>query len=299
MSRRGRLLPALVLLLGLVEPASAQVPRYDPLDWSSLQPGPVWSVTGDVLDDGSTAWQAVRLGFAAALPRGEGRWLWLRWRYVSFSTAGAAVSRRWPAAVDSVSAAAGWPGETTVTGWDRPELGMIGRSRLPVLGGGRYALRGALPFADNRLYPLADRGTSLALAWRKEWSGGQGRVRAALTGERVLNFGAAGDDLTDDAFPSLTLLSGEITLSPGRGSVLSVEGTAVHHRGGSLGLAVGRDLGTAWRLDAGWRHDFGNDADRTFRNVFHLRLLAVGGGTAAPEEDREVAEGQGRRGALR
>lgn len=283
--RRGRrraLLTAALLLQGAA--ALAQAPVDLPLPWRQAVDRPTWSLQTRLWDDPAGHRQAVELGATVVWPRGSGHWLWLQWSYASVDLGPGGAAARWPAAVDSAAAADGWPGERIVSGWTRPGVGLLADTRLPLLGAGRLAVGGTLPFSPNRLYPLGERSVGLDLAWRRRRDLGPGDW--AVTLRRQWRFSAAGDELTDDAFPALTTAALDLSFPLG-GCRLAAGGAWAHHRDGRLRLAVDLPLGAGWRVTAGWRRDLAGADRRPFRDLVTVSLRVADAAPAPPAGDDE------------
>ena len=274
---------ATVLLIGLVATiVRAQIPVVRSLPWTSAADRPTWDLVATIRDDPAGNRQAVALGTTVVLPRGPGRWLWLGWGFVAADLGEGGTAARWPAAVDTTAAGDGWPGESVVSGWSRPGVGLLADVRLPLVGGGRLAVGGELPFADNRLYPLAARSVALDLAFRRERRAGPGRWWLGI--RRQWQFGAAGDELTDAAFPSLTRATAGLSLPLGPVTVVG-EGVWAHHRDGLFTLGADVPVGEGWRLAARWQRDLAPAVDRAFRDVVTVTVRIPAGAVPVPAEE--------------
>jgi hypothetical protein len=272
----GRCTLAAVFCSLLASAAGAAAPWDEDLPWPFLDDGRAFRVAASRFDDQATGWNLGVLEIATVLRRDDAGITYLRWPHLNFSSAEQPVLTRWPEAAGE-GAAAGWPGETQVSGWGRPAAGYLGRSTAPLLGPLTYGAELALPFAANALYPFAARSIALRLQVRRAWRlAGDFTLEAG--GGRTLNLGASGDVLSSDAFPGRSELSAGISWIPVSATVV---GLAAAGGGGGrdsrrLQLALSWPLDGEVRLQAGWTHEFADAADRLFRDGFSLGLSLPG-----------------------
>lgn len=186
----------------LAVPAVAFDLWTDDAPWALIDAPAALGVDADVLDDPSSGWHVSAGTLSAVLSRAPDRTAYVRWTHVSAFRPGGALAGRWPgllaAELDSAAAAV-WPGEERVAGWGRPEVGIVGRVGLPLLGASAYAVSVWLPLTDDALYPFAARALSLRLSLRRVAALGGGLALSASAGH-TLSTGMADDVLTGDAF---------------------------------------------------------------------------------------------------
>lgn len=197
-----RILAPALLAAAFAVPASAFDLWTDDAPWTMIDAPAALGVDADVLDDPSSGWHVSAGTLTATLDRVPGRTAYLRWSHVSAFRPGGALAGRWPgllaAEMDSAAAVV-WPGEERVAGWGRPEVGVVGRLRLPLLGASAYAASVWLPLTDDALYPFAARALSLRLSLRRVAALGGGLALGATAGH-TLSTGMADDVLVGDAF---------------------------------------------------------------------------------------------------
>lgn len=272
----GRCALAAVFCSLLASASGAAAPWDDDLPWPFLDDGRAFRLAASRFDDPATGWSLGVLEIATVLRRDDAGLAYLRWPHLNFSSAEQPVLTRWPEAAGE-GAAAGWPGETQVSGWGRPAAGYLGRTKAPWLGPLVCGAELALPFAANALYPFAARSFALRLQVRRAW-----RIAGDFTleagGGRTLNLGASGDVLSSAAFPGRSELSAGIGWKPDSATTLGLAATS---GGGGrdsrrLQLALSWPLNDEVRLQAGWTHEFAGAADRLFRDGFSLGLSLPG-----------------------
>jgi len=203
----------LVLAALLPAAAPAAAPWAEPLPWEAMTGDTGFTFDVQRFDDPESDWQVDAFGLTSVMSQGDVNRIYLRWRHLTFHTAGRSALARWPEAVPPVAEGEtpdlDWPGEDGVSGWGRPELGLLAPLRLPLIGDSLFGGEVALPFAPNALYPFAARSTSVRLALRRAFRLGE-RLSGALVFEQVMNMGAAGEELADEAFPELTVWGGSL-----------------------------------------------------------------------------------------
>jgi hypothetical protein len=292
---RARPIAALVLAcLPLAAPLAAQVPHLDPLPWPDVADtlaARALEVSWDRFDDGESGWSADRVGLTGLLAAGGRARLFLRMHSLGLDTADRPVLARWPQLAGE-DADEGWPGESQVAGFGRPEVGLIGPLRLPLLGDGRYALALGLPVGRDQLYPLAAASMPFRLAWRRDLALG-GAWRAALTGELLQHMDSAREYLEADAFASGHVLSGELGLRAGarRGFLLCWRETRVEGRTSSLaGLRAWLPWGERHALGLAVQRELGGTAGRPFGTLVTVTWRLV----SAPSEEAAPAPAAGR-----
>ncbi|MBC8424181.1 hypothetical protein H8E07_08670 [bacterium] len=213
------------LTLATLLPAAvmAAAPWAEPLPWEAVTGDTGFTFDVQRFDDPDSGWQVDAFGMTSVMHQGEVNRVYVRWRHLDFHTAGRSALARWPEAVppvaDGETPDLSWPGEHSVAGWGRPELGLLAPLSLPLIGDSLFGGEVALPFARNALYPFAARSTSLRLALRRVFRLGE-RLTGALVCERVLNMSAAGEDLADEAFADLTVWGGSLAWRPARSADL-------------------------------------------------------------------------------
>lgn len=180
--------------------AAARTPLVDDPPWHLLDTGRSVSLAASAGIDEASDWSISRTGITTPLPSGADTRAYARWSFVVIDRAASPAAVRWPDIVgpdaDPVDVAE-WNNDVNAAGWDRPEVGLLARTRWPLVGDLDYAVSAWMPFADNGLYPLAVRGISLRAALRK--CVGLGWATAELRAARTEDLGAAGDLLADEA----------------------------------------------------------------------------------------------------
>lgn len=291
-SRTGSTASALLCCL-LTSSVSFAAPGLliETLPWDALDGPSAFEAGFARYEDGRSGWRVDDLGLQHVGTRGEdGRWF-LGWHHLSFSSAELPVLERWPgpAGPDAVE---GWPGESRVAGWGRPEIGLLDRVDLPLIGRSAIGLGAALPFASNTLYPFAARSTSLRLHLRRSIALGDA-WRLHLDAGRVLSIGAAGEELHEDAFSPQTRLGGALEWRrDGRSVHLGWTGQGDDSRRieGRLGWPLDDRVTLAFTAV----HEEADAADRLFgtRYGVSIRILglgAVAGDSADAPPDRPTA----------
>lgn len=197
----------------------AAAPWAEPLPWEAVTGDASFTFDAQRFDDPDSDWQVDAFGVTSVMHQGDANRVYVRWRHLTFHTAGRSALVRWPETVppvdDGETPDLSWPGEHNISGWGRPELGLLAPLRLPLIGDSVFGGEVALPFARNALYPFAARSASVRLALRRAFRLGE-RLTGALVCERVLNMSAAGEDLADEAFPDLTVWGGSLAWRPSR-----------------------------------------------------------------------------------
>jgi hypothetical protein len=293
-SRRRPIAALALACLPLAAPLAAQVPHLDPLPWpdaADTLTARTLEVSWDRFDDGRNGWAADRVGLAGLLSAGGRARLFLRMHFLNLDTAERTALERWPQLAGE-DADEGWPGESQVAGFGRPEVGLIGPLRLPLLGTGRYGLALGLPVGRDQLYPLSAASMPFRLAWRRDLSPG-GSWRAAITGELLQHMDSAREYLEADAFASGHVLSGELGLRGGsrRGLLLCWRETRVEGRTSSLaGLWAWLPWGERHALGLAVQRELGGTAGRPFETLVTLTWRLV----AAPPEETAPAPAAGR-----
>jgi hypothetical protein len=291
--RPGWWLPLLTLpLLWPVSTTRAQIPFLDPLPWSAAADTlgqRALEVSWDRFDDERVHWSADRVGLTGLLAMGERAHLFLRMHFLTLDTADRPALVRWPA-LRGEQADPGWPHEAQVDGFGRPEIGVIGLLRLPLLGPGRYALALGLPSGRDQLYPLSAASMPLRLAWRRDLGGGS-PWQLSLAVEVLQHLDSAHEFLEPAAFPSGVIYSAalgwghgshrrlelgwrESRLEGRRSALLGLQGWLPWGERNACGIAVQRELagsanrpfGTqfsiAWRLISAPAQGQGAERDR-------------------------------------
>lgn len=266
---RTRLLPPL-LLLAAAAAAPAADPWTDAPPWTMLERPVAYAVEADVLDDPASGWHVGAGTLTASLGGGEGRAAYLRWSHLSFARAGGALADRWPELLPAdmdPAAAAAWPGEERLSGWGRPEVGVLGRLSLPLLGPSAYAASAWLPLTDDALYPFAARALSLRLSLRRDLALGAGTVLGLEAGH-TLTAAMADDVLAPEAYAGSDEAALHLSLPLGR---LRLEASYRTGRLGQSGAAASVSLpagpGTA-RL--GLELNDADPAERLYRTRVRL-----------------------------
>ncbi|MBU0743129.1 hypothetical protein KKG45_13370 [bacterium] len=275
---------ALIFLFTCCLPTAPRAaPWAEPLPWDALTDDAGFTFEAQRFDDPDSGWQVDALGMMSVVPHGAVNRVYLRWRHLNFNTGGHSVLARWPETVPPYGEGGqpdlGWPGETAIAGWGRPELGLLAPLRLPLLGASAFCGEVALPFARNALYPFAARSTSLRLALRRPLRLGD-HLTCAVVCEQVMNMAAAGEDLAEAAFPSLTAWGGSLEWSFARAGVLRL--SARDAGGGAsrrLRLTLNLPLGDRRSLALGVMRGLGDAEDRLFATRF---TVAMSIGMAAP-----------------
>ena len=213
---RGVLGPALLLVLSLLllpRAADAQIPYLDRIPWPDLMasfpadataPGgsaaPIDAVMIglDRFWDSDTRWSNSRLGLTGLVAAGKSGQFILRVSYVAFDTGELKMLDRWPD-LRGEDAEPGWPGESRVTGLGRPELGAVGRFRLPALGHWWYGLLVGLPIGRDQLYPMSAASIPIQVDLRKPFQFGA-HFNLALTAGPIWHLDSSREFLDPAAF---------------------------------------------------------------------------------------------------
>jgi hypothetical protein len=289
---------ALTWTLLAAAPAAARSVVVDPPPWRILDDEPTLSVLLDMSDDGDSGWSSSRTGVMFRLrTSGETR-AYARWAHVRYDDAGLDASARWPGIVppeeDSDAAAlaeqADWNVLDRHVGWDRPEFGLLGRTRWPLVGPVSYAVSAWLPFASNELYPYAARSISARFAVRREIAFGE-PLALVLDAFLSRDMAPGGDLLSEDAMSGWTGGGALVRLRPG-GSWLLETGVSTAGSGEAslkvLTLEAGRSLGEDARLRLRIEHLPGDEGDRPFATrVIAVWSLALPGGEETGDETLE------------
>lgn len=268
MSVRPGRLRSPTLLFALLLPAavlSGPAPWSEPLPWDALDTDPGFRCEVQRFDDPDSGWQVDAFALTTVMARGPRNRVYLRWRHLSMHTDGLSVFERWPDAAPDVDGGADpdWPGESAISCWGRPEVGLLAPVALPVVGESVFCGEAALPFARNDLYPFAARSIALRLALRRAVVLGDG-LALSLQAEQVLNMGAAGEDLADDAFPARTALGAALAwTASGRRLVLDGRATG-DGSARRLGLTLTWPLGEDRHLHVGLLRSVADESDRLF-----------------------------------
>ena len=160
--RRWRLslLPWLLLAMA---PAGlrGQVHQLEPLPWAAMadtsgRRGAAVSWQHHL--DPVTEWRADRLGLTLTYPVGVRSVVFVRGGFWRLDTAARRALTRWPRLLltgQEADGEPGWPFESTVTGFDRPEVGVLMPLGLPLLGEGGLGFLAGLPIGHDRpAFPL-------------------------------------------------------------------------------------------------------------------------------------------------
>ena len=282
-----RLTLLLILCLLPAVVCGGQSPRAEPLPWEALERDPGFTFGVQRFDDPDSDWQVDAFTLTSVLAQGERNRLYLRWRYLTLHTDGYPVFARWPDLVPDTEdeVAEDWPGESAVSGWGRPEIGLLAPMALPLLGAGIFCGEAALPFARNDLYPFASRSASLRFALNRPISLGP-ELALGLRAERAVNLGAAGEELGDAAFASRMIWGGALVWRPeGSGRRLELAGRVSGDALRRLGLTIAWPLGEDRRLEFGLLHNFADAADRLYRTRLQLGFsVGLAGADLGPDE---------------
>ncbi len=282
--------PALVSVL-LLLPAlvSAQIPVTDPVPWALLDDGPAVRFTAERFDDGDSGWRAERLGLLSSIPFGAGHRFFLSWRHVAFSSDGLDVLERWPGLVGE-DAPADWPGEDRSVGWGRPGFGVVGVTGMPLLGRTGFAVAAQLPLGSDALYPFSGRSLPLQFQLRRACGGSEG-WRAGLRVGAVLHLDSPGDELSSEAFPTLTVWGGDLGWRGTDGRSLRLDARLVGGGGAHssvLSLRFEVPAGGASRFFLAAARELADDEARAWRTGFQVGwtlLGSVGPDGPGPEDD--------------
>ena len=197
----------------LARQAAAQIPYLDRIPWPDLMASfPTDSTTAsgaaapintvmiglDRFWDTDTRWSTNRLALTGLVAAGKSGQFILRTSYVSFDTAELKMLDRWPD-LRGEDAEAGWPGESRVVGLGRPELGAVGRFRLPALGHWWYGLLVGLPIGRDQLYPMSAASIPIQVDLRKPFQLGA-YFNLALTAGPIWHLDSSREFLDPAAF---------------------------------------------------------------------------------------------------
>ncbi len=154
--------------------------------------------------DPATDWRADRLGLTLTYSVGARSVVLVRGGFWRLDTADRRALARWPHLLqtgEDAEGEPGWPGETTVTGFDRPEVGVLTPLHLPLLGEGGLGLLAGLPVGRDQLYPVSAPCLPLLIEWRRTWRL-LPAVRLGLRAGREQTVASSRDVLVEEAFPS-------------------------------------------------------------------------------------------------
>ena len=280
----------ILLFVAMPRTAPAAAPWTEPLPWDALASEPGFTFDAQRFDDPDSGWQVDAFGLTTVVAQGAANRIYLRWRHLSFHTDGLGVMARWsevaPPSEGDDAVDTDWPGESSIAGWGRPEIGLLAPMRLPLVGESVFCGEVALPFARNDLYPFAARSTSLRFALRRTFRLAPG-LDGALAHERILNMGAAGEDLADEAFPEQGAWSGALACRFTDACALRLTVRDAGDEDRRLRLVLDLPLGGRRILSLGATRALGDEEDRLFANRFTLALTI--GKAAPPADDPDAA----------
>ncbi len=254
------LIPLLATFLMIPAAAAARIPVLEPIPWDAADSPDSFSFTVERFDDGDSGWSADRIGMRLVRRAGTAARFFLRFGFASFSSEGLYALERWP---DLAGEEAGdrWPGESRVSGWSQPGVGVVSAADLPLLGRGLFALSLDMPLGKDELYPFGGRSIPVQIHLRKtvdlpgEWGADFG---AGI----VLGGGSPGDALSGDAFPGLTAWGGSIGWRGNDGRRLAVRADLLDGGG-----AESQAVGMSWTMPSGGRGRFTVAAAREFADA--------------------------------
>jgi len=264
-------------------PTAGAAPWAEPLPWDALTGDAGFTFDAQRFDDPDSDWQVDAFGVMSVMSQGAANRIYLRWRHLTFHTGGRSVLERWPEAAPPLEEGEepdlGWPGETAIAGWGRPELGLLAPLRLPLLGAGIFCGEVALPLARNDLFPFAARSASLRLALRRPFRLGD-HLSCAVVCEQVVNMSPSGEELAGEVFPSLFAWGGSLAWDFARAGALRLSARdAGDGECRRLRLTMQLPLGEDRSLVLGVMRGLGDAADRLFATRV---TVAVSIGMAAP-----------------
>lgn len=266
--RAGLVAAAAVVLAATA--AGARAPLVDPIPWDALIDDPGVDFHAERFDDSDSGWSADRIGLRITRKAGASSILLLHFDYVSFRTGGSMLLERWPELAGE-EASAGWPGESRVSGWVRPGFGLIGRISPPLIGGSNFALGLDLPLGKDSLYPFGGRSIPLRLHLLRPVRLGGG-LELSVGAGAVLHVDSPGDELSGDAFGSVTILEGGLSWRSGgrrlRLAFESASGDGVESR--ALSLTGSIPSGDSGRFRIGVAGDLAGAEDRIWSTRFIL-----------------------------
>lgn len=246
--------------------ARAQIPDLEAPPWTALADTSRASVLfgAERLRDPGVHWSVARLGLTVVWSPGETTRLFVRESYLTFTAGYLRSLVRWPG-IAGPEAGAAWPNESQVSGWSRPEVGVLTRAGLPLLGRAELALAAGLPIGRDEFYPYSSASFPLRLLLRRGVPVGWGLSLAGLAGG-TLHLDSGREVLDPEAFPSGFSLGAALLRDGGEKGELAVEAES----------AGGRTLVRA-RLDW-WLHLSAEQAVRLRWQQF------LGGGDDRPFE---------------
>ncbi len=258
----------LVLLCGLLvgsDAGFAQFPHFDPP--LRHDPGDSTSrravrMSWDRFSDEHTDWVCNRLGFTGVMPAGERGIFFVRFKYVSFDCADLFVLERWPTLRGEDAVAPedpgeyDWPYERRVVGYGRPDLGVVGHLRLPLVDELQYGLAAGLPIGDDRLYPFAAADIPLQVELRKLLRLRPG-WQLTILGASIHDLDSGRAYLHPDAFPTGKRIGASVTWQPAPRRRLTVGWTDER-----FGSARSSRLGTRYEIPSGSRSSFSLAVER-------------------------------------
>jgi hypothetical protein len=123
----------------------------------------------DHFREDDVGWRSDRLSLALLLPVGAHGVFWVHTDYWRLDTGDLSVLQRWPhlRVEEDEGTPEGWPGESQIAGFGRPELGIMFPLRLPLAGRGHLGLLAGLPVGRDELYPVSAAALPLRLDWRR------------------------------------------------------------------------------------------------------------------------------------
>lgn len=196
---------ALLALTLLAVPAVAGAASLwlDDPPWRELDAPSAVGLAADILDDPRSGWHVAAGTLTATVARREGRTVYARWSHLNFTHPAGGLRDRWPEVfseeLESTEPEV-WDQETRLSGWGRPEFGVVGGVVLPGLGPSAYAASVWLPLAKEALYPFAARALSVRVSLRRELALAAGWTLGLEAG-RIMTTGMSDDVFVDEAFP--------------------------------------------------------------------------------------------------
>jgi len=274
---------ALVLLYcGFVssEHGVAQIPPLDQIPWltpADSTAGRTMLVGWDRCDEERVDWVTNRLGISGYWATGPNTRFFARLHYLVFSTANLSALQRWPELAGEETEV-DWPGEDQITGWGRPEVGLVTGLELPLLGESQFGLALGFPIGRDELYPFSSASIPLRLSVLKRLLLSR-PLSLDLEGDKIFHLDSSQEYLDPAAFPSGTQVSAALCWRPaGAGSAALVvrEERLDGRRRARVGLQIWIPQGENDSLGLAFLKDLGGSVDRPATSQFSVTYRVTG-----------------------
>ncbi|MFH1843069.1 MAG: hypothetical protein ABIF77_07650 [bacterium] len=279
----------LVLLLGgLIYPprGMAQIPPLDQFPWltpADSTSGRTMLVGWDRYDEEQVDWVTNRLGITGYWAPGPDTRFFVRLHYLVFSSAEVSALQRWPELAGEETEV-DWPGEDQITGWDRPEVGLVTGLELPLLGRSQFGLALGFPIGRDELYPFSAASIPLRLSLLKQitlsppWS-------LELEGGEIFHLDSAQEYLDPSAFPGgQQVMAALCWRQAGAGSAALIvrEERLDGRRRARVGLQIWIPQGENDSLGLAFQKDLGGSVDRPCTSQISVAYRVAGSPPEGP-----------------